>query len=146
MSDLSLAAARAAAEKLLSEMAERWESLGDFSGACAYSIRSGGKRVRPSIAIGLGRMLLGPQRSPQWDRALCQAACGVELLHLASLVADDLPCMDDDDERRGRPSLHRRYSESTALLASYALIAHGYELLAGVLEGSQRSRWSKSEL
>jgi geranylgeranyl diphosphate synthase type II len=130
MLDPSLSSARDAAEKALLGIADLWEAQGGFAAACAYAIRMGGKRVRPSIAIGLSRMLVGSCIDSRTDGALCQAAIGVELLHLASLVADDLPCMDNDDERRGLPAFHRKYSESTALLASYALIARGYELLA----------------
>jgi geranylgeranyl diphosphate synthase type II len=125
-----LAAARGSAQALLDQMASQWDLQQGLGVCCAYAIRTGGKRLRPTIAIVLGRML---QRSESkeglQDEALCRAAVGVELLHLASLIADDLPCMDDDDERRGQPTVHRAFSESSALLASYALIAHGYELL-----------------
>jgi geranylgeranyl diphosphate synthase type II len=64
---------------------------------------------------------------------LSSAALAVEFFHTASLIADDLPCMDNDDLRRGEPSLHKKFNENTALLASYALISEGYALLAAQL-------------
>jgi geranylgeranyl diphosphate synthase type II len=88
--------------------------------ACEYALKSGGKRLRPlfvlMIADALGNGL-----------DAIQAALSVEFFHTSSLIADDLPCMDNDDERRNRASLHRVYPESVALLASYTLIAAGYE-------------------
>jgi geranylgeranyl diphosphate synthase type II len=91
--------------------------------ACEYALRNGGKRFRPSIvlmvadAIGKGANAI-------------QAALSIEYLHTASLIADDLPCMDDDDERRGCPSLHKKFNEPIALLASYTLISEGYGAIA----------------
>lgn len=90
--------------------------------ACEYALLNGGKRFRPAIVLLIAEAL------GQAD--VRQAALAVEYFHTASLIADDLPCMDDDDERRQQPSLHRAYNEATALLASYALIASGYEALA----------------
>lgn len=90
--------------------------------ACAYALLNGGKRFRPSIVLLVAETLgLG------YDAT--QAALAIEFFHTASLIADDLPCMDDDAMRRDTPSLHVAYDQATALLASYALIAHGYELL-----------------
>jgi geranylgeranyl diphosphate synthase, type II len=127
-----LTEAREAAQTLLQRWASGWTRAGGLGTACAYAIESGGKRLRPTIGIALGRMLLhrSDALSSPTDEALVQAAAGVELLHIASLIADDLPCMDDDDERRGLPTVHCKYGEATALLASYALIAHGYEAMA----------------
>ncbi|MES2274358.1 MAG: polyprenyl synthetase family protein [Chlamydiota bacterium] len=87
--------------------------------ACEYALTNGGKRLRPilvlMIADALGHGL-----------DVLPVALGVEFFHTASLIADDLPCMDDDDMRRSRPSLHKRFGESIAILASYTLIAEGY--------------------
>lgn len=91
--------------------------------ACEYALMNGGKRFRPFLV-----MLIAGALKPEIDAS--QAALAVEFFHTASLVADDLPCMDDDDVRRDKPSVHKVYGESTALLVSYALIAAGYELLA----------------
>jgi geranylgeranyl diphosphate synthase type II len=88
--------------------------------ACIYALLNGGKRFRPSIVLMLGEALNSPVD-------ITQAALAIEYFHCASLVADDLPCMDDDDERRNRPSVHRVYGEAVALLVSYALIAAGYQ-------------------
>ncbi|NGX39193.1 MAG: Farnesyl diphosphate synthase [Chlamydiae bacterium] len=88
--------------------------------ACEYALLSGGKRLRPIIV-----MMVAEALGHGLDAT--QAALSAEFLHTASLVADDLPCMDNDDERRDKPSLHKAYGESTALLASYSLIFAGYE-------------------
>lgn len=87
--------------------------------ACEYALLSGGKRIRPLLVLMIGDALghgldVGP------------AALSVEYFHTASLIADDLPCMDNDDLRRNQPTLHKVYGESIALLASYTLIAAGY--------------------
>lgn len=95
----------------------------ELHSACVYSLQGGGKRFRPLLVHMMGEALGG-------NEDVRDAALAVEFFHTASLIADDLPCMDDDDQRRSRPSLHRAFNEATALLASYALIAAGYELIA----------------
>jgi len=88
--------------------------------ACEYALMSGGKRIRPTFVLMIANALgCGLDAMP--------AALSVEFFHTASLIADDLPCMDNDDFRRERPSLHRCFPEGIALLASYTLIAAGYE-------------------
>lgn len=91
--------------------------------ACEYALLNGGKRFRPALVYMIAETL-------GYKNDVSQAALAIELFHTASLVADDLPCMDDDDERRQRPSLHKVYGETVALLVSYAMIAAGYECLA----------------
>lgn len=91
--------------------------------ACEYALTNGGKRFRPALIFMIAKAL-GKKAD------VSEAALAVEFFHTASLVADDLPCMDDDDERREKPSVHKRYDEATALLVSYALIAAGYECIA----------------
>lgn len=91
--------------------------------ACEYALTEGGKRFRPALVLMIARALNCPND-------IMDAALSVEYFHTASLLADDLPCMDDDQERRGKPSTHVRYGEATALLASYALIAEGYRCLS----------------
>ncbi len=86
--------------------------------ACEYAVLSGGKRLRPMLVLCTAAALGNGDVMP--------VALAVEYFHTASLIADDLPCMDDDDVRRSRPSLHRVFGESVALLASYTLIAAGY--------------------
>lgn len=100
--------------------------------ACKYALLNGGKRFRPSLVIMIAKGL-------GYGANVLPAALGVEFFHTASLIADDLPCMDDDDERRNKPTLHKVYGESIALLSTYALIAAGYECLAknaGVIKQS----------
>ncbi|SDL89463.1 farnesyl-diphosphate synthase [Modicisalibacter muralis] len=85
---------------------------------------TGGKRLRPVLVYGAGRALGAS------DDDLDVAALAVELIHAYSLVHDDLPAMDDDDLRRGRPTVHRAFDEATAILAGDALQALAFELLA----------------
>jgi geranylgeranyl diphosphate synthase type II len=91
--------------------------------ACEYALLGSGKRFRPALVLMIGDAL-----NKQAD--VSKAALAVEFFHTASLIADDLPCMDNDDERRNKPTVHKVYGETVALLASYALIASGYECLA----------------
>lgn len=88
--------------------------------ACEYALLSGGKRLRPIIVMMVADAL-------GYDLNVGPAALAVEFMHTASLIADDLPCMDNDDERREKASLHKAYGESTALLSSFSLIFAGYE-------------------
>lgn len=93
--------------------------------AMRYSVLGGGKRLRPTLVYMAGTAL---GAAPE---ALDDPAAAVELIHVYSLVHDDLPAMDDDDLRRGRPSCHRAFDEATAILAGDALQALAFELLAG---------------
>lgn len=92
--------------------------------AMRYSAIGGGKRIRPLLVVA-GCDLFKVDR----DRAL-RAALAVECIHVYSLIHDDLPCMDNDDLRRGKPTLHRAYDESTAILAGDSLHALAFEVLA----------------
>ena len=89
-----------------------------------YAILNGGKRVRACLAYAAG-MALGVKPEP-----LDVVACAVEMIHGYSLVHDDLPCMDDDDLRRGKPTCHKAFDEATALLVGDALQALALEILA----------------
>jgi farnesyl diphosphate synthase len=93
--------------------------------AMRYTALGGGKRVRPLLAYAAGE-LFGAS-----DDALARAACAVEMIHVYSLVHDDMPCMDDDALRRGKPTVHVAYDEATALLVGDALQAQAFEVLAG---------------
>jgi len=88
--------------------------------ACEFSLLNGGKRVRPLIVMSVAKAL-GHKLS------VLEVGLSVEYFHTASLIADDLPCMDNEDFRRERPALHKIYGEAVAILASYALISAGYE-------------------
>lgn len=96
--------------------------------AMRYATLGGGKRLRPFLVLETARMLGGDA-----DHAMT-VGCALECLHVYSLIHDDLPCMDDDDLRRGKPTVHKRYDEAIAVLAGDALLTHAFELLAG--EGS----------
>ena len=92
--------------------------------AMRYATLEGGKRVRPLLCFGAGELVgAAPER-------LEVAACAVELIHAYSLVHDDLPCMDDDVLRRGKPTVHVEYDEATALLVGDALQSLAFQLLA----------------
>lgn len=93
--------------------------LGD---ACEYALLNGGKRVRPIIILLVAKAL-------GFERVPLDACLSVEFFHTASLIADDLPCMDNDDYRRDRPSVHKVFGETVALLASYGLITAGFEMI-----------------
>ncbi len=97
--------------------------------AMRYATLGGGKRVRAMLVYAAGAWA-GADRSTAGAAALDAAACAVELIHAYSLVHDDLPCMDDDDLRRGRPTVHIAYDEATALLVGDALQALAFEVLA----------------
>jgi geranylgeranyl diphosphate synthase, type II len=110
-------------DKIEQEIAGSILSFGEktkLRDACEYALTTGGKRFRPLIVI-LTAEALGNGLN------VYEAALSVEFFHTASLIADDLPCMDNDDERRDRPSLHKVYGEAIALLASYALITAAFE-------------------
>ncbi len=92
--------------------------------AMRYATLGGGKRVRAFLVLQSGR-LFGVDR-----RALARVAAAVESVHAYSLVHDDLPAMDNDDMRRGKPSTHKKFDEATAILAGDALLTHAFALLA----------------
>ena len=92
--------------------------------AMRYSLLSGGKRIRACLTIEFSRLFGGE------DLPAIQLGCAVELLHAYSLIHDDLPCMDDDDYRRGKPSCHKAYGEAQALLAGDALLTEAFEVIA----------------
>jgi farnesyl diphosphate synthase len=93
-------------------------------GAMRYSALDGGKRLRPFFTLQAGRLFDAD------DGFLLRAAVAIECVHTYSLIHDDLPCMDDDDLRRGRATLHREFGEATALLAGDALLTLAFEILA----------------
>ncbi len=91
--------------------------------AMRYAALGPGKRLRPFFALEAARLFDAD------ERAVLRAACALECVHAYSLVHDDLPCMDDDDVRRGRPTLHRAYDEATAVLAGDALQTAAFDIL-----------------
>lgn len=103
--------------------------------AIEYSLDVGGKRIRPTLCYAAAEAVAGREVA-----AADHAACALELIHTYSLIHDDLPSMDNDDLRRGKPTLHKVYSEATAILAGDGLQALAFELLAQApdLSDSQR--------
>ncbi len=89
-----------------------------------YSLFAGGKRIRPALTLEFCRLFGGE------EEAALPFACAVEMIHTYSLIHDDLPCMDDDDLRRGKPTNHKVYGEAVALLAGDALLTGAFEAAA----------------
>jgi geranylgeranyl diphosphate synthase type II len=89
-----------------------------------YSLFAGGKRLRPTLTLATGEAF-GADTAD-----LMPAACAMEMIHTYSLIHDDLPAMDDDDLRRGRPTCHRAFTEATAILAGDALLTQAFRVLA----------------
>ena len=92
--------------------------------AMRYAAMGGGKRLRPFLMVETARMM-GYE-----DKGVYLAAAALECLHVYSLVHDDLPCMDDDDLRRGKPTVHKAYDEAIAVLAGDGLLTYAFELLS----------------
>ncbi len=90
-----------------------------------YSVFAGGKRLRPILALAAYEICGGH------EEVILPVACGLELIHTYSLIHDDLPCMDDDDLRRGRPTNHKVYGEGMAVLAGDALLTLAFECFLG---------------
>ena len=98
-----------------------------------YSLLAPGKRLRPML------VLLAAEACGATGRAM-PAACAVEMVHTYSLIHDDLPAMDDDDLRRGRPTCHKAFDEATAILAGDALLTLAFEVLASTCSARRRGR------
>ncbi len=123
-------------EKTLSETATRVEAMLDgllptpdgpesvLFDAMRYAVFSGGKRIRPFLALESGR-LFGVD-----EKGMARVAAAIECIHTYSLIHDDLPAMDDDDLRRGKPTTHREFDEATAILAGDGLQTLAFEVLS----------------
>jgi geranylgeranyl diphosphate synthase type II len=96
--------------------------------AMRYSLFAGGKRMRPILCLAAAEACARSYRNALFP------ACAVECIHTYSLIHDDLPCMDDDDLRRGRPTSHKVFGEAIAVLAGDALLTTGFEILASIQE------------
>ena len=110
-------------------LAEQFDSVWPeaFRERLVYPVFSGGKRVRPLVSIGAFEAVAGTTGETS---NVYPAAGAVELIHTYSLVHDDMPCMDNDDERRGRPTVHRVWDEATAVLVGDALQSQAFGMLA----------------
>lgn len=120
-----IAALRPMLEQRLGELLPRPADASDAIGlAMREGVLSPGKRIRPLMLLLTGQCL---EVSPD---DLIDAACALEMVHAASLFLDDLPCMDDARERRGRPTLHLQFGEDVTMLAAVAVLSHAYRLVA----------------
>jgi len=111
-------------DELLPGPDERPESV---HRAMRYSVFAGGKRIRPILTLATAEMTGGREKEA------LDPACAVEMIHTYSLIHDDLPCMDDDDIRRGKPTLHKAFPEGIAVLAGDALHALAFRVLASTV-------------
>lgn len=125
------AALRADIDRTLEHIAAEMAGRDAVSAAVRYALGAGGKRLRPVLclaamdAAGVTEAMAGTRE------ARLRAACSLELIHTYSLVHDDLPCMDDDNLRRGQPTTHRAFGTRAAMLAGFALITRACDLLHG---------------
>jgi geranylgeranyl diphosphate synthase type II len=121
---------RSAVETRLRELVDELASEHDgMREAVAHSLLGGGKRLRPILCLWTHDLVGGHLRDAALD-----SACAIESLHTYSLIHDDLPCMDDDDFRRGQPSSHKKFGEATAVLAGDALLTLSFQILTTVPE------------
>ena len=112
-------------EAALDQYLAAWDKTPDsLMDAMRYSLFAGGKRLRPALVLGASEVISGD------DTPGLPAACALEMIHTYSLIHDDLPAMDDDDLRRGKPTSHKVYGEATAILAGDALLTMAFEVAA----------------
>lgn len=111
-------------EEWLGEYLDTLWPFGKLVESMSYSLLSGGKRIRPILTLAACRFCKGEEKQA------ISFACALEMLHTYSLIHDDMPCMDDDDVRRGRPTNHRVFGQATAVLAGDALLTAAFEVLA----------------
>lgn len=119
MGEFSFSKTKSEFEKALQEAIYALGEKTKLRDACEYALVNGGKRIRPLIVFMVAHAI-----DKKFD--VLQPALSIEYFHTASLIVDDLPCMDNDDFRREKPSLHKVFGESTALLASYSLMTAGF--------------------
>ncbi len=126
MSTLEFLTEKAArTERALHEMVAGWEGVpASLLDPIEYSLFAGGKRLRPALALGAAEVVSGN------DAPALPAACAIEMIHTYSLIHDDLPSMDDDDLRRGKPTSHKVYGEAIAILAGDALLTMAFDAAA----------------
>jgi len=124
MPDAGTERRKARVERELERLLGRGET--PLDGAMRYAVLGGGKRYRPLLTLAAAAALGGDEA----EGLALPFAAAIELIHAYSLVHDDLPCMDDDDTRRGRPACHKAFGENVALLAGDALLTRAFEAMA----------------
>jgi geranylgeranyl diphosphate synthase type II len=122
-------AADAALEQLLPPSTQHPTSIHQ---AMRHSVFAGGKRLRPILCMEAGRMIAAPSFAGSLPAGIEQVGAALEMLHTYSLIHDDLPALDNDDLRRGRPTCHKAFGEAIAILAGDALQTQAYEVLAQI--------------
>jgi geranylgeranyl diphosphate synthase type II len=128
-------------ERALPEcVAEPAGRAGRLFEAMRYSLLAGGKRLRPVLALAACEAVGGPLE------AALDFACSIEMIHTYSLVHDDLPCMDDDDLRRGRPTNHKVFGEAIATLSGDGLLTDAFKVLARAAGPSRSPRFAQALL
>ena len=127
-------------ESELNKIIEKHAAPPILKEAMNYSLSAGGKRIRPCLMLEFYRVL---GKNPD---EILNFACAVEMIHTYSLIHDDLPCMDDDDMRRGKPSNHKVFGEANALLAGDALLTLAFETAADVDKNIHANRAIKAIL
>jgi geranylgeranyl diphosphate synthase type II len=115
-----------------------WPSL--IHRAMRYSLFAGGKRIRPLLVLAAGEAIDAA------EGVVMPLACAVEMIHTYSLIHDDLPAMDDDDLRRGKPTCHKAFGEAIAILAGDALLTLAFEVMADAAEAEAPRRLRASAL
>ena len=108
----------------LTQLIEKRASDARLKEAMLYAVQSGGKRIRPLLTLAVGAS------GTLTNEAALDLACALEMIHTYSLIHDDLPGMDDDDLRRGRPTVHKAFDDATAILAGDALLTLAFEVVA----------------
>ena len=129
---------RAPVDQMLQQYLNAPSSATRVSRAMAYSVMAGGKRLRPVLCIAAAETVGGSRE------AVLPLACALEFIHTYSLIHDDLPAMDNDDKRRGKPTCHLQFDEATAILAGDALLTLAFEILATAgtrCASDDQSRW-----
>ena len=110
----------------LEKMLLQFHQSDTITQAMRYSLMAGGKRIRPVLCLAAAEAIDGKPED------VLTAACALEMIHTYSLIHDDLPAMDDDELRRGKPTCHIAFDEATAILAGDALLTLAFETLASI--------------
>jgi len=125
-------------ENALDAMVPENGELPVITEAMRYSLLAGGKRLRPVLAIMAGELFGGKEEE------ILPFACCIEMIHTYSLIHDDLPSMDNDDLRRGKPTNHKVFGEGFAVLAGDALMNYAFETMAGIIAGDNRIEYVRA--
>lgn len=110
----------------LNEILQKLSDSSNLTAAMSYSLMAGGKRLRPVLCIAAAESVGGDEKN------VLRAACALEMIHTYSLIHDDLPAMDNDDLRRGKPTCHIEFDEATAILAGDALLTLAFQILSSM--------------